>query len=77
MKTAVIALATLWAVCGHAQEIDQPTRVEVVSIRLDETQFRQLCRTILMHGYIMNNSSQYGERRSKEIIERILAEEAR
>ena len=77
MKTAVIALATLWAVCGHAQEIDQPMRVEVVNIRLDETQLRQLCQTILMHGFIMNNASQQGEKRSKEMVDKIFREEAR
>jgi len=45
-----------------------------ITLRLDEVQMRQLCQVILMHAYASNNASQIGEKRAKEIVEKIFKE---
>jgi hypothetical protein len=67
----VIALAILWSVCSHAHQVEaEPS----ITLRLDEVQMKQLCQVILMHAYTSNNASQMGEKRAKEIVEKIFKE---
>jgi hypothetical protein len=67
----VIALAILWSVCSHAHQVEAEP---AITLRLDEVQMKQLCQVILMHAYASNNASQIGEKRAKEIVEKIFKE---
>jgi hypothetical protein len=68
----VIALAILWSVCSYAHQEAEPDIT--LTLRLDEVQMKQLCQVILMHAYASNNASQMGEKRAKEIVEKIFKE---